>query len=260
MSIGDVADGCQQAIEMLKESTEWASVAHGRLGAAKATLSEVLSEESAYFDHVVAPYGLIVESLEQSVNSLLAAIEQLDGYVAFILGPAATSSNTTGGSGRSPAGPVPGTGPDAEVTRPSLEPDSRRLPGGTVSRAKEARTEDEGIRRENAAAVVLTQWGYDVTQNPSPRANGRQPDYLIEGRYWDCLSPRTANGGQIRKRMSEKVRKEQADRIILHLDPEDGGPVADMDAIRQALDGRPISGLREIKIVHNQQVIDFYPW
>ncbi|MBB6037748.1 hypothetical protein [Phytomonospora endophytica] len=270
MTIDEVAGGCHRAIEMIKKGIEEAVAARAKFVTTKSTLAETLTEQSSRYAALTAPYGQADTALEESINAAQEAIETIESYVAFIrgtAGPLTTSATTPRlASALDTQGVQPtdtATTHDADgagVTRPSLAPDPERLPGGTVSKVREARTEGDGIRRENTAATVLAQAGYDVVQNPPAKENRRQPDYLIENRHWDCLSPLTTNGGQIRKRISEKIKKDQADRIILNLDREDGGSMADPDAIKQSLERRPVAGLKEIKIIANRQVIDFYPW
>ena len=258
MTIDEVADGCQRAIDLIRAGIEETIAARAKYVTTKSTLAETLTEQSSRYRTLTTPYGKVDASLEEAINVAHTAIETIQAYVAFIRGT--TSAPALEPTPQRPSGTTPDPVTENGPTRPSLTPDPERLPGGTLSKVRDARIEGDGIRRENTAARVLARAGYEIVQNPPPKANRRQPDYLIEGKHWDCLSPLTTNGGQIRKRISEKLRKDQADRIILNLDREDGGAMADVGEVRKGLERRPVAGLKEIKIIANQQVIDFYPW
>jgi Contact-dependent growth inhibition CdiA C-terminal domain len=60
--------------------------------------------------------------------------------------------------------------------------------------------------------------GFDVEQNPPPKPNGKEPDYKIEGEYFDCYAPDSNKLDNVRDQISRKVKLGQADRIILNLD------------------------------------------
>ena len=115
---------------------------------------------------------------------------------------------------------------------------------------------DRAKRRENESAEALSQNGYDVEQNPPPKANGKEPDYKIEGEYFDCYSPETGNLDNIRVKLSEKVADDQADRLILNMDDTP----ASMDDIAAMLRRKPIADLKEILVVKDGNVIPFYPF
>ncbi|GLZ82051.1 hypothetical protein Afil01_68580 [Actinorhabdospora filicis] len=140
---------------------------------------------------------------------------------------------------------------------PSNPPDPNATPRGTPTEVRGNTAKKRALEAENRAADTLAKQGYDVEQNPPPKSNGREPDYKIEGEYADCYAPAEETSvDNVRTKISDKVKKGQADRIVLDMD---AAVTATPESIRALLDRRPISGLKEIKIVRHGQVIDFYP-
>ena len=135
------------------------------------------------------------------------------------------------------------------------EPVRVQLELGRVDDRAVAAPQDQALRRENESADVLARNGYDVEQSPPPKPNGKQPDYLLEGRYFDCYAPLSGEVDQVRKGISRKVRRDQADRLVLNL--------ADTSVPRQhvadILRRRPIANLEEIIVVDGEQTVAFYP-
>jgi hypothetical protein len=163
-------------------------------------------------------------------------------------GPASTSADITNGQPQHlfthPTGAQGGT--------PSGEPKEI-----TVSNDRTNQRSDE---MENSGATVLAASGYRVKQNPSndevtqARANtgdtGRpekNPDYLIEGRVFDCYSPtepdKSARG--IWTESKTKVVKGQTQRVVVNLEDWQG----DLDALQRQFDRWPINGLKEVKVI-----------
>ncbi|THV40804.1 hypothetical protein [Glycomyces buryatensis] len=145
---------------------------------------------------------------------------------------------------------------DKGRTEPSQEPSPNNTPRGEPTEVRGSPENRRGLQRENEAAQTLAEHGYDVEQNPPRNENGKDPDYKIEGEYFDCYSPSRDDPGRIRDDISAKVKKGQADNIVLNLD-DSGMNIADL---RATLERKPINNLEEIKIVQNGQVIDFYPF
>lgn len=145
-------------------------------------------------------------------------------------------------------------------TRPSRAPDPSAVPSGSRTPAHPTKVKDRPLRRENESADVLAQNGFDVVQNPPPRPNGKQPDYLIEGDYFDCYSPDTPDLDNLRDGISAKLRdkqgNQQADRIVLNLDDSPHT----LDDIKDVLTRKPLAGLKEILVVRGGQVIPFFPF
>jgi hypothetical protein len=135
-------------------------------------------------------------------------------------------------------------------TPPSRTPDPNATPRGAPTPAHPTRKPDRGKRRENQSAEVLSRHGYDVEQNPAPRWNGKEPDYKIEGRYFDSYAPSTKDVDNVRDEISHKVRDPkngflQADRIVLDMQDSPLSP----DDVTAVLGRKPIKGLREVIVI-----------
>jgi hypothetical protein len=118
----------------------------------------------------------------------------------------------------------------------------------------------QGVTGENAAAVVLAGKGFVVMQGPSPAQVAaardrhgdagkptKRPDYLVEGRVFDCYTPRA--GTPPRNVWSEvdkkKVRRGQTQRVVVNL--RDWG--GDLDTLRAQFADWPVPGLKELVVV-----------
>ena len=95
-----------------------------------------------------------------------------------------------------------------------------------------------------------------MEQNPPPKPNGREPDYKIEGEYFDNYTPDTNNLDNLRDGISDKVKKGQADRIVLNLDDSPRS----MAEIREVLERKPVTNLKEIMVIKDGKVIPFFPF
>ncbi|WP_437723393.1 hypothetical protein [Sorangium sp. So ce861] len=73
--------------------------------------------------------------------------------------------------------------------------------------------------------------------------------------YFDCYAPKNSNADAIRNRMSEKVGKTQADRIVLSLEDS----ALNARNIKDALDRKPINGLKEVLVIKNGSVERIFP-
>ncbi|HEU5130411.1 MAG TPA: hypothetical protein VFU12_20700 [Glycomyces sp.] len=154
--------------------------------------------------------------------------------------------------------------PPLSKTRPSLPPDQSRAPGGSPTFISPGSSGEgqENHQAENDAAVVLARHGYPVEQNPPTRTNGKNPDYRIEGNYWDCYAIRTDNIEQVRKAIRRKVKPKdgnvQAERIVLSFDASaPGGPsTITPEEIESLLQRKPVTGLKEVKVVKDGRVHD----
>jgi hypothetical protein len=98
--------------------------------------------------------------------------------------------------------------------------------------------------------------GYDVEQNPPPKPNGKEPDYRIQGEYFDNYAPATDNLDNIRTKLSKKVSDDQADHLVLNLDDTSRS----MDDIADMLRRKPIADLKQILVVQDGKVIPFFPF
>lgn len=148
-------------------------------------------------------------------------------------------------------------------TEPSGTANPEKKPRGKPAtwEASDREETKRGRRMENEAAATLAQAGYDVEQLEEKRGRTKQknPDYRIEGKIFDCASPRTGNAYSFWKRMKEdKVEAGQADRLIININ----GPETEMtlEALRTQFQGHPIPGLKEAKVIaRGGAIIDIYP-
>jgi hypothetical protein len=117
------------------------------------------------------------------------------------------------------------------------------------------------IEMEDSAAAVLARQGWRIKQNPTPAevAQARRdtgdtgnpdsnPDYLIEGRVFDALSPTkpTKSPRNIWSEVEDKVIvKQQTQRVVVNLEDWRG----DLAALRKQFADWPIDGLKEVKVI-----------
>ncbi len=109
--------------------------------------------------------------------------------------------------------------------------------------------------RENQAAEILAAHGYQVEQNPGRLPNGKNPDYKIEGEYFDCFSPTSNNIDQVRWGISHKVKSGQTERVILNLDDS----LFDPDDIVDILSRKPKQGLKEVIAIKDGKITPIFP-
>jgi hypothetical protein len=232
---------------------------------AEATLGQVrAATEGSSSPLVPEGLGQVQQGMDrlQEAQALMAAGgTALEQYIDLLQGGGAASAG--GGGAKPPAQPPRPAAPEPEpsddgpsTTRPTLPPAPDRVPDGPPEKPDGEARKVRGIERQNAAAALLARLGYQVRQSPPPRANKRRPDFLIEGKWWDCYAPTSGNVRNIRSSIRDKVSKEQADRIVLDLSDSTVGP----EALRTQLARDPVRGLKEIKIIKDSTVIDFYPW
>jgi uncharacterized protein YukE len=149
-----------------------------------------------------------------------------------------------------------GGGGGSRFTQPTGKPGPGRRPRGRPTRADADKSNWQPHRRENESAVVLAEHGYDVEQNPPENVHGKNPDYRIEGKYFDCYAPSTDSLDTIRKRISTKVKTKQADRLVLNLDD----CPRSMADIRGMLERKPVTGLQEILVIRGGEIVPFFPF
>ncbi|WP_127553817.1 hypothetical protein [Actinoplanes sp. OR16] len=183
-----------------------------------------------------------IRGLLDSLRDLIPRTDRLSEYLSRF-----KMDSAGAGPGKVPGG--------SGSTVPSLPPDPGRRPRGRAKETHPTRKKDRGLRRENESADILSRHGYDVEQNPPPKANRAEPDYRIEGEYFDCYAPETDDLDNMRTTFSNKVRR-QADRLILFVDdtPRSVDDIADM------LKRKPLAGLKEILVVRDGKVEPFYPF
>lgn len=276
-SLDDLTVAIRAAVDQVRSLTAGAGASREQAEGLRDRLIDLGADRSA------GQIGAAAAALEDGQAITGAILERLEAALAAV--EAARSGNgggavAAGGGGAGPpesppATPAPppepepeprgssnppGTVPTVEVTRPRFAPDSARRPNGEPTPLDGSAGKQEDLRKENESAQVLSRAGYDIEQNPPQRPNGKAPDYMIDGEWWDCYAPRGDNVGTveaaIRRKVGKTEAKVQADRIILNLDNFDADPAA----IRAHLERFPIRRLKEIKIVKHGKVTQFFPW
>ncbi|MEV4274892.1 hypothetical protein [Actinoplanes xinjiangensis] len=116
---------------------------------------------------------------------------------------------------------------------------------------------------ENSGAATIADAGYRIHQNPTrlevaqartdtadTGSTTRNPDYLIEGRVFDCYSPTKSNKPVrgIWDETEDKVSKGQTQRVVVNLEDWRG----DLGALQRQFDDWPIPGLKELKVITPQ--------
>lgn len=193
-----------------------------------------------------------LDEIHNSLSGLADILDQARARVETLRNSGSGAS--TASSGFTPAARVASSGPS--ISKPSHGPDPNRVPSGVPEALEGDARKLRGLQRQNEAASLLAKSGYEIQQSPPPRANGRRPDFVIEGDYFDCYAPTSDSPKNVRTGIRDKIKKQQADRIILDLNDSNLPP----EALRDRLQRDPIHGLREIKIVKGDTVTDFYPW
>jgi len=159
---------------------------------------------------------------------------------------------------KSSAEPVPRPKTAGKVPTGHTEPTGAQG-GKPTGKRSTIRDQDDlatkrSLQRENDSADALADAGYKVEQNPKV-PDGKNPDYLIEGKRFDNKAPTTARPRNAASEIEKAVREGQADRIVLNLEDS---PIQ-LDAMKQQLDAFPIEGLKEVIAIKDGQVIPFWP-
>lgn len=164
--------------------------------------------------------------------------------------------------GATRAGPPGGSRPPTEDLMTHKTGTPGGAPEGHPTRVES--DDDAATRRsiemENSAAAALASSGWQVKQNPTPDevAQARQtsgdigdpkknPDYLLEGRVFDCYSPTkpTKNARGVWSEVQIKIKKLQTQRVVVNLEDWKGN----MTALRRQFADWPIPKLKEVKAV-----------
>lgn len=117
------------------------------------------------------------------------------------------------------------------------------------------------ITRQNETADLLAEKGYDVEMLPETKGgNGHgikpesNPDFLINGKAFDCYSPDTTNVRNIWSTVEGKTQK-QAGGIVINLDDYTGS----MDKLMKQFNDWPIEGLDELFIIKDGSITRWFP-
>ncbi|WP_161487903.1 contractile injection system protein, VgrG/Pvc8 family [Paenibacillus glacialis] len=154
-----------------------------------------------------------------------------------------------------------GTGdvPMLSTTLPSRVPDPNAIPRGNPAkiRPQDDLATKRGRTRENEAAKILAKHGYDIEQSPNIPNTGKNPDFLIENKVFDCFSPDKGKSPRnIGSKVQEKVDSNQASRIVLNLADWEGY----INALKKQFVDYPVKGLEEIIVISKEgKAINFYP-
>lgn len=145
-------------------------------------------------------------------------------------------------------------------TKPSSKPNDSALPKGKPAQINPKMDDvtKRSLELENQAANTLAKNGYDVVQNPPKLPNGKAPDYLIEGKYFDCYSPTSSKSvrGVWSVLKDEKLDAGQADRFVLNLKDWKG----DFSVLQQQFKDWPIDKLQEILVIKNDgSIFNLFP-
>lgn len=252
---GTVGGNAEQARELVTGITASKEIIESLAGALAAVgVDAKASQAQAASDRAEELAGH-ANGLADALDSLRAQIEAMRGLLTSAGGGTASSS--------SPEPLVPLSG-GSKTTRPSLPPDPSRRPGGSPARVnKGSQAGNQGdIHSENEAASVLARSGYDIVQNPPPKANGKEPDYYIEGDHWDCYTVSTDNPERVRKSIGKKANPKhgpvQASRIVLNFDSRGPGQGTTLtpETIEALLQRKPVNGLKEVKVIKDGRVRD----
>lgn len=244
-------------LEQNHEAQNNAQVAHDQIEAALGLVRASMEDSNS--DLVIEGAGQwqqTIEKLEEARTLLSAGNTAMERYID---GPLLGGAGEGGTPPGKPPTPVlsPGDrsgGRSVGVTHPALPPDPSRRPTGSPAVLDGEKT--RSLELENETAIVLSRNGYEVEQLSPTNPTGKNPDYLIQGQFWDCYAPSGSSARTVHNSVHKKVSEGQASRIVLNLD-DSGADVAD---IRARLERRPIRGLAEIKIVQGGEVRQFYPW
>ena len=184
--------------------------------------------------------------------------EAEEGVVEYSEGGRSTADGGTGphASGDGPASPRPET--DDLLTQGTARQGG--IPDGRPTVVQGRPDVSRSLEMENSAAVTIADAGYRIQQNPTKAEvaharqatgdtgdPGKDPDYLLEGRVFDCYSPTTPDKAErgIWKEAMKKVDKGQTQRVVVNLEDWRG----DMSALRRQFADWPIPGLKEVKAI-----------
>jgi hypothetical protein len=148
----------------------------------------------------------------------------------------------------------------------TCSPGGRVHPGGAptgrrthIDPAEDAES-TRSLELENSGAVAIANGGYQLHQNPTKAevaqarldvgdsgSPAKDPDYLLEGRVFDCYSPvkPTKPVRGIWTEAKIKVDDGQTQRVVVNLEDWRG----DLSALRRQFADWPIPGLKEVKVI-----------
>ncbi|MEC3974307.1 hypothetical protein [Amycolatopsis sp. H20-H5] len=143
-------------------------------------------------------------------------------------------------------------------TQPTRDPDPNATPGGHPTKIPKNADPDDvrSLGRENESATTLARAGYDVEQNPQPLANGKKPDYRVNGEVFDNYAPTSPSARNISREMQKKIKKGQTQRVVLNM----ADTPVDLPAMRAQLHDWPVGGLKEVLAIDKLgNIVHLYP-
>ncbi|WP_083677952.1 hypothetical protein [Paenibacillus sp. FSL R7-0337] len=151
-------------------------------------------------------------------------------------------------------------GSSGQVTKPINAPNPNAQPKGyktTIRENMDLETK-RSLSRENEAAEILAENGYDVEQNPKIPDTNKDPDYLINDTIFDCYSPKdtTSPRGIASQLEKKKIKEGQTRRIVLNLGDWNGN----LSELKKQFIDWPIKNLDEVIVItKDKKVIDLLP-
>ena len=138
-----------------------------------------------------------------------------------------------------------------ERTMPSRKPDPSATVEGKAHAARplEKAKIKQSIEAEGEAAETLAKEGFRVEWRQASNARTTS-DYLIEGKAFDCYTPRTAEAEGAWEEINRKVLKVQTDRVVVNVKFKSFN-IASFEKILQQ---HPIEGLKEVIVVDGKSI------
>ncbi|MCM1157458.1 MAG: hypothetical protein NC348_03060 [Clostridium sp.] len=238
----------------------------------KSGLDWILGKKSVGLTDDLVRKILKAESLDNFTDAVVKAIKQSKGYVDDIIeqiikyGDDAAEAIEKYGDDAADAikryddeaikGFKTGKTPD-EIT----EPTKPTMKKGGEPQGGAAEGNGAGIASQNNAANILAAEGYDITNLKEVEGGngygikpGKNPDYLINGRVFDCYTPESTTGakGVIRNIADKTVN--QADRIVLNLE---NYPADSVETLKKRIQDKingDLKHLKELIVIVNDKV------
>ncbi|WP_342566700.1 T7SS effector LXG polymorphic toxin [Psychrobacillus sp. FSL K6-4046] len=164
-------------------------------------------------------------------------------------------NNVTEGTSNTSEGISKGTG-NTNLTEPSL-------PNGSKPKGEYTKGDSHGVKKENETADFLANEGYEIKMlNEVNGGNGHgikatsNPDFLIEGKVFDCYAPTPNTKTDNVLRTITSKTKTQAERIVLNVDnfpPEKIFEITE-GIQRKANPNGDLKNLKELLIVNNGKI------
>lgn len=141
-------------------------------------------------------------------------------------------------------------------TKPSRAYDPLAKPSGPKTKIHGDPETQRSLMRENEAAELLAQNGYQIEQNPKIEGSSKNPDYRMEGRIFDCYSPNKRTPTRsVWDRIQDKINGGQTKRVVVNLDDWKRST----RSLEKQLQQYPIKNLEEVIAIRDGNIIHLYP-